>query len=429
VIYLSYFLTASGLTLLGWATLLVLCPARPCAEARIDALVSGLQRRLGLVVSGLLVSLVFLAAAAIYTRPTLSLEGFAGQYAALAADPFGIHPEIFFPHRILTPLVSYLLLLRGDLIVVTNLCMAWLVLYVGYGYFRTRVSHPADAVAATAVLAFSQVTLNSMFNSGYTDSASLALLLLMWWFRERPVWFWLCFLLGLFNRESVVFLTPWFVWLRLGDNRRPWTKRLGEIGVALAVSLVCYGAFRYWLASRQEFRFTVGFYFRDLPSRPTYWFRQSGWRQLVGLLGFLKAMWIVPIVAAFHAWTRQRRVVWSMLLILACTWAQLFIAYDSSRLFTQGFLLVVVAMEYLFTAGPAWSTRLVGWSVIVSLFVPQLYTAASVVTLFRPWVDYGISNPWVVGTSFALLAVLGAVIVVCERRRGAIGAWRMAKDE
>ncbi len=425
-IYTSYLITAIILLGFGWMLLRIgtVSKTKLGMGESIDQLVESVRARIGEHGAALLISLVFFAAAAFYTRPVLSLGGFGEQFAALAKEPFGINPAIGFPHRILTPLLSYLLFLRGELIIITNVLAAWLVLYTGYRYFRSRFDRPVEAVAGVAILAFSLVTLNSMFNSGYTDSITSLLLLLMWWVRSRPKLFWLCFLLALFNRESVAFMIPWFVFLRMQDRDRPHRDRLFEVLVGLALSLGTYGLFRYWLAGRQDVVYSLSFYLKHLPANPIFWLVQSGWYQFLGLFTVFKTIWIVPIIAGIRSWRENREVAWSMLILLGCTWAQFVIAYDSSRLFTQGFLIVVIAIEYLFSARKQWSVKLVGWSVALGLFVPQWYTAAKQVVLFRPLPTYGTPHEYLFVLLFALVAL--ALFLTTSQRVRQYAVWGLA---
>jgi hypothetical protein len=127
-------------------------------------------------------------------------------YAELASNPLQAgNPNAY---RILTPLIAYLTGLRGDRIIILNAIVALTLLALVYYFARQREYAPTLALATAAMLALTMPTLFTLFYGGYTDSTSYLLIFLMLVLSRRPVWFWTLFLLGLLNRESVIFLLP-----------------------------------------------------------------------------------------------------------------------------------------------------------------------------------------------------------------------------
>ena len=101
-------------------------------------------------------------------------------------------------------------------------------------------------------------------------------------------------------------------------------------------------------------------------------------------------LWIVPLLAAFAMARRgDRRGPLSMLLLLACTWAQLFVAYDTSRMFTLGFLVMLLALRDLFTRDDLGLRRWLPWLLLLQLLVPQIRTAKQ-----RVWVMDATWRDW-----------------------------------
>src|SRR5690349_8229781 len=130
-------------------------------------------------------------------------------YAELASDPFQAgNPNAY---RILTPLVAYLTGLRGDRIIILNALVALALVALVYYFLRKRQYSPSLSLAVAAMLALTMPTLFTLFYGGYTDSTSYLLIFLMLIWSGRPLWFWALFLLGLLNRESVIFLLPFFL--------------------------------------------------------------------------------------------------------------------------------------------------------------------------------------------------------------------------
>ncbi|MFZ1682963.1 MAG: hypothetical protein WAU88_02425, partial [Candidatus Zixiibacteriota bacterium] len=153
-------------------------------DTRITALeVKYGPRGLAAILSGLL-----MLAAAIYCRPALTTSSLGSKYALLAQNPFATDPNPV-AYRVLTPLLSYCLDLRGELIIVTNLIIATLFVYLIYRYFRQTSPRPGDALIAAAVIASSLVTLSTLYYGGYCDSMTYLIIFLMWRARKKPHFF------------------------------------------------------------------------------------------------------------------------------------------------------------------------------------------------------------------------------------------------
>ena len=104
-------------------------------QSRISQIIEKSENRFGRIPFALLVALLLMILAAIYVRPALETVVLGNAYAELASDPFSENPNVV-GFRILTPLISYVLGLRGQLIIVTNLLFAFAFLAAVYLYFR-----------------------------------------------------------------------------------------------------------------------------------------------------------------------------------------------------------------------------------------------------------------------------------------------------
>lgn len=348
---------------------------------RLDRWVVGGEARLSRYGFAAAMSLLWMAAAALCVRPGTRPVELGRFYAQLSLDPFAFEAGSPVGFRILTPLLSWAVGLRGEAIMVTNLVLAGLLLFAVHLLFRARAPRPGDALVASAALAFSLVTLSTIFSPSYCDPATYLAVLGMWWARGHKPLFFSIFFLGLLNRESIAFLVPWFLFLEWGEAERK--------GRALLVSAAGYGAalgvlllFRAWVASQGEVVFTLEYYLGPLREDPLHFFRKTLGRQWLGLYSVFGAAWLIPAAAGAAMWRRgDRRGTASLLVLLACTWAQLFFAYDTSRMFTLGFLVMLLALDDAFAHDELRFRDWAPWVVLFSAVAPHLRTAQQ-----RVWV-------------------------------------------
>jgi hypothetical protein len=252
-----------------------------------------------------------------------------------------------------------------------------------YVYFRPRLPRPGDTVIAVAVFTFSLVTLTTIYYGGYTDSLTYLIVFLMWWFRRKRTLFYALFLLGMLNRESILFLLPWFVFISypLREKKVWW---LVDSVAGFAVTIGLYFVYTHLLASVRAVGLTPDYYLSPLLENPLHFVRRSWMNQQLGFFTVFKATWIFVLAALISLWRdRQFWRVSSILLILVCVWAQMIIAWDSSRMLTLGFPVMIVALLHLFKRDPFKFRIWAPLVVLFNFFVPQLYTAAEYIEHMR----------------------------------------------
>jgi hypothetical protein len=353
----------------------------------LDSLLCEQEERWPGETPALTITALLMAAAVTYVWPRWLVDSQGPFYAQLSRAPFNAPVDHWFPHRILTPLISYLFGLRGDAIMVTNLIIAFAFIFLVYRYFRKNIGNRGYALLGAAILAFSLPTLNTFFNSAYCDSLTYVLLLLQWEYRKKRLWFYLLFFLSLLNRESVLFFVPWMAYVRLEDQGSSLRARFMDTILGFGITLGLYTLFRLWVASDHTVPFSTAYYITPLLHDPTYWIRESG-HKWIGLFSVFKSLWIVPLVAGYFMWKeRARRLVISMILLLLCTLLQYVIAYDSSRIMTQGFLIMIVSFEYLALTNRLQFQIWIGPVFLLNLFLPQTYTAGNKVVYMSPMVE------------------------------------------
>ncbi len=309
-------------------------------------------------------------------------------YAMLAADPF--HPAADNPvgHRILAPLVSWAIGFRGQYLLFTNLLFVLALLVMVFVWLRGRGHGILACLIGTSTLALSMTALTTLHYGGYPDALCYLLVFAAWWARGRPWASCLLFLLAMLAHESAVFLTPWLA-LEMarrdeGDPapaRRRWA---GPAGVAATV--LVFLAIRLAMErAHPSVAYTAAFYLGPLASDPLHWFRESAPHRWLGVAAAFNLCWIFAFAAAAHLVSIGRRADAAVLLLpIACALAQLFVAYDVTRLATLAFPSVLLGAEHLLRTD-AWRART--WApalVLASFFVPQVNVAMGVIDRMGP---------------------------------------------
>ena len=344
-------------------------------ERRIDRFVLYGEDRLGRLPFAALVALGLLGLAAVCVRPGSEPVELGRLYAALSLDPFDFGRPSPVGFRILTPLVSWALGLRGAAIMWTNLGLAALLLGLVFSGFRRRAPQPGDALVAAATLAFSLVTLSTVFSPSYCDPATYLAVLGMWWLRERRVAFFSIFFLGLLNRESIAFLVPWFAFVELVHTDRRLHSaaiQLGGYGLAFGA----YFAFRSWVAGQGEVAFDLAYYLAPLRDDPLHYLRMTAGRQGIGFFSVFGVLWAIPAAGVWAMWRRgDRKSVASLGVLGVVTWAQLVFAFDTSRLLTLGFVGMIVVLEDLYERDEVRFRDWAVWLLLLQWLSPHLRTA------------------------------------------------------
>jgi len=358
---------------------LIQIPAIRRLECRIAHVARTMEARLGVRAVALIVGIVCLLLAMIYVQPATHPSKLGWEFAKLATDPFPTGEQNLVAFRILAPLISHLLGLRGNGILITNLLFALLLISLIYYHLRRSRLSPYFAGICAFAFSLSSPTIVTVAHGGYTDSLTYLLLAIGYICRRSPCVFWMTFGLGLFNREAILFLLPWLIYLRWNEIRN--TRRfLWEVLPWTIISIGLYCLFRLWMASRLDVVFNVHYYLDPLLKDPLKWWKGSFGFQLLGLFTVFKLLWLVPVVAAYHFWRmHDRRIFASMCLLLGCTGAQFLVAIDSTRLFCMAFPLIIVAWEGLIPSNRYQIKRWIFLLILGNVLVPNIYTAATVI--------------------------------------------------
>jgi hypothetical protein len=362
------------------------------AYERLERTLRTIEARTGAWAASALMGLLGLGLAALCVRLGTEPASLGRFYAALSQDPLAFDADNPVGFRILTPLLSWCLGLRGDAIQITNLGLAAVVLAWIHATTRRLADSRADAAIAVGVFALSLVTLSTVHAPSYCDPATYLAVLGMLAARKQPAIYYAVFFVGLLNRESLMFLVPWLAferWRMAPSAGSGGLEPLMGFGVGLGALLL----FRAWVGSRVEVAFSLDYYLTPLWADPLHYFRMTWGTQLVGWFSVFGVLWAIPFAAVLAKWRRGDRAgLASMALVLVCAGSQLFFAYDTSRLLTLGFPVMWLALEEL-SRQPAFGfRRWVPWLLVVQFLLPQLRSARGRVWMMdAPWRDWLVS--------------------------------------
>jgi hypothetical protein len=131
--------------------------------------------------------------------------------------------------------------------------------------------------------------------------------------------------------------------------------------------------------------YTFRFYGSPLLTDPLHWFRESAPHRWLGVAAAFNLYWVFPILAAGRLASRGLRTEAALLLLpIPCALAQLFVAYDVTRLTTLAFMSVLLGTEYLLRTNGYAARR---WALplsLVNFFIPQVNVAMGVVDRMGP---------------------------------------------
>ncbi|HVN38735.1 MAG TPA: hypothetical protein VMW19_11270 [Myxococcota bacterium] len=351
------------------------------APSRLDRGVLAVERRLGRAGTAAAVGAVGLALACVAVAPGVVPQKlgqfYAQSYAWLSLDPFVNASQNPVAFRPLTPLISWAVGLRGSRLLFTNLTLAALLLSCVFAWFRRRAPRPGDALLAAAVFCFSFLTLGTVFSPYYCDALTYLVIFAMACARGRPLVFYALFAVGLFNRESLVFVVPWFAFLELWDSLRR-VRTLATQSLCYSVALAPYLFFRAWMAARAPMALGVEDYLAPLAADPLHFFRQTARFQWAGLYSIFGPAWVLVTAGAVALWRRgERGAVLGLAVLGVSVWSQLFVAIDTSRLLALVFPAMLVALEALFRDGSLRVREWAPWVVLVQALAPPTQAVAN----------------------------------------------------
>jgi hypothetical protein len=329
------------------------------------------EKKFGLYSSSIIINLILIAIACIYTTPSLSVLELGNYYKELS-----IHPFVFnnnpVQYRILTPLIAYCLFLRGNLYIIMPLISGLLLLACIYIYFRKKDFHTLDATCVTAIIAFSSPILFTLHFPGYVDTTSYLLIFLTYIFIEKKQ-FLLAFLfytLSLINHEINLFMAPFFLWMCFIQIKviNYWRPLL-----LLSISCIVIVLFRKFIDRFTNVPFGNNLYFnRDY----FIWNFKVMYRLMpLGIFMCFKLFWGLPLFAVYKKIvTKSYKDVFTIIFAILFGCAPLILSSDTSRIVGLSFLSILISVVFLKPlVDSKMFTKYLIILVILNFFVPSYY--------------------------------------------------------
>ena len=310
-----------------------------------------------------------LGAAALFTSPRWELFYHGKGFSRLSLAPFDFSVESSLRYRILSPLLGYILFLKGALF--KYLMLAFLAGFhmLVYCFHRKKGFTPSESLGIGVLLALSTLSFYQLYFPGYTDPVSYVLILILLFYRERKSIVMLCLTLLLFNHDNTIFLFPFLFLFLLGNEFSFKNARLTAFKFFPAIIL--YASYRFIISSFTEVGFDTAYYFDKENLRWT-WDHVSE-HLAEGIFQAFRMGWIFPVLALYVN-LKKKQFSETILLITGFVFviSQFVIAYDISRLTGLAFPLIILgAWRVRENYGTTFFNKLVWAVVLVNLFIPS----------------------------------------------------------
>lgn len=258
--------------------------------------------------------------------------------------------NLFIPNtpvgaRILSPLIAYLVFLRGDNIIYLNFGFAILLLCLAYYY--ARISHQLTrfaAIVCMAILGLSMPTLFTLHYGAYPDSLKYVLLFSCFLANKNKSFF-VFYFLGLLTHESFVFMTPFFFlnYYHTSNSQKQNIAWTAKVGLCLFLFIV----FRHYWQYITNYKYTSNFYLLPLLKDPLFWIKKISGKYWLGVFETFKFLWVLPIIANILAVRNHDWFVFCQVwLIIFSVASQSLFALDTTRLLGSAFIAILIAYSY-----------------------------------------------------------------------------------
>lgn len=301
-----------------------------------------LESRFGLLVSSLIIATLMLAMAMLYVQPIFTVAFHGIQFSALSENPFDLSTPNPLRYRILTPLIGYLLFLRGNYFFILPLFATWIFPAIIYYRYRRKNLEAIDAFFLTCFISFSCVLLLPLVAPGYTDIVTWLFIFLAFSFIEKIPLSALFFSFALLNHESSFVMLPALVLYSYKKNKHASFKTL----ILFLIACIPHLCYRWYVHINAETTYNLSFYL----SKENIFFTM---KKLViflpaALFYAFKLWWIFPVY--FMAWTcyQKKYIECSiLLLIIAGGLSLVIIGYDYTRMLVIAFPAVLLSYEWM----------------------------------------------------------------------------------
>lgn len=345
------------------------------SESRLNKYLTGLEKKHQPIVYIGLISFVLFIILLFTTRLDPNCRYLGRYYELLANNPFDYSYNNPVAFRILTPLISFLLGLKGKGIIITNLLITYIFIGVIFGYYKNQLGNNFWGLFVTLAGITSLALSTSVHCGGYADILTYLIIFLIWVKQHNRWYFLLLFGLSLFNRESIIFLLPWFLLLYFKNHHFRFGDTI-QLMIGLLIIFVLYYLFRSHISAHQEIKYSLSYYLDPILNKPFDIFLITVKFHMLGFLSVLRFLWAVPLLAIYYYFSRKENLKGlSIVLIIILSYLQLFIAQDTSRMFTLSYIVLFLPIVDLYNSNFLKFKRWFPILVLLNLIAPQIYTA------------------------------------------------------
>lgn len=362
---------------------------RPLKEFHFNDTVTKMEKPLTYFGVGLLFALIFycLSLASItptnYTFSINHTNSHPDGYAALSENPFARESALF--NRLLTPLLSHYVHVRGDNFVYTPLVIGLFFLALVYAYFRKTGATPAISIAGLAIMAFSCPITTMFAGGGIPDTTSYFFVMLAVLTIDAKFWgrfwgLWLAF--AMLNHESNIIYVPFLAVLAyFSCVKEKRLTRVCRIALNISIPLVIFAVWRYY--SRNSAGYPFAFY---LSKGNLMLYLNNCTMAPLGFFMAFKLFWVVPIAAVYVSLSEKKYAfVINATLLVISTFSLLLIAADYSRLAAACFVLVLLSINVIRNhMSDKMLQKLLWFLIVVNFFFPQYNVGQGIVILSPP---------------------------------------------
>ncbi len=157
-----------------------------------------------------------------------------------------------------------------------------------------------------------------------------------------------------------------------------------DIIIGFSISLILYYFYREWVLSQQDVLYTSTYYLKPLLSDPFKVIRSTIANHGIGLFSVFKLFWILPIMYVYSQYkSKNIKAIFEIFLIIFCCYLQLFLAGDTTRMFTQSFMVIIISLKWFYESEYAYLRKYQFWFLGLNLLVPQVNTAFATVEIWN----------------------------------------------
>jgi hypothetical protein len=312
--------------------------------ATVDSVFERAEIRFGRLFISIITGIFLLLIAAVLSSVRMETFYHGNGFTRLSLHPFEMEGENDLRFRILSPLMGYLVFMRGPAFKYFMLIVLGAFFGLVYFFKRKEAYRPSESLGVTLLLVFSTLAFYQLFFPAYTDPTSFLLILLFMMFYRKRIASLILIILMLFNHENTIFLFPFFFLLMMNGN---WNgKNLKAVLFMFIIAFIPYIIYRKLIAAHAEVNFTFSYYF---DAGNMKWTKEHVLPHLAqGVFQSFRLGWIIFLLAfAIDLYEKRLKEILMMSVVIVFVFSQLTIAWDISRLVGFSFPVILISANRL----------------------------------------------------------------------------------